>query len=125
MRNDQKNVIVKKTFDFALRVIDFSEQLRSHHNYELASQLFKSGTSIGANTSEAQNAESPADFIHKFKIVAKEADETFYWLKLCRESIHLPNPDESLFEELKSIILIISKIIGTSKRNKVSSKPKT
>ncbi len=125
MQNQKENVIVKKTFEFALKIIDFSEQLRSLHKYELASQLFKSGTSIGANTSEAQNAESSADFIHKFKIAAKEADETFYWLELCKVSIHLPSPDESMFEELKAIVLIISKIIGTSKRNRLSNKLKT
>tara|TARA_R110001592_G_scaffold5436_3_gene29964 strand:+ start:5756 stop:5920 length:165 start_codon:yes stop_codon:yes gene_type:complete len=50
------------------------------------SQVFRSGTSIGANTREAQNAESKRDFIHKFKISAKEADEVEYWLQLCEIS---------------------------------------
>mgnify|MGYP003331183675 CR=1 FL=1 len=67
MRSDKKNLIVDKTFEFALEIIKYSEQLRSLHKYEMASQLFRSGTSIGANVSEAQNSESPADFIHKFK----------------------------------------------------------
>lgn len=51
--------------------------------FVIAKQLLKSGTSIGANSVEAQNAESKADFIHKIKIAAKEADETQYWLLLC------------------------------------------
>ena len=121
MRNDKDNVIVKKTFDFALQIIDYSEKIRSLNKFEMCSQLFKSGTSIGANTWEAQNAESPADFIHKFKIAAKEADETSYWLELCKASKHYPDPQKNLFSELKSIILIISKIIGTSKRNRFSN----
>ena len=68
----------------------------------MASQLFKSGTSIGANTWEAQNGESMADFIHKFKIAAKEADETLYWIELCKASTHYPNPNETLFSELEA-----------------------
>ncbi|MBZ9730439.1 four helix bundle protein [Salegentibacter sp. JZCK2] len=116
MRNDKENIIVGKTFDFALKIIDYSEELRSKHKYEMCSQLFKSGTSIGANVWEAQNAESNADFFHKFKISAKEADETTYWLKLCKASEHFPNPDEQLFLELTSIVRITSKIISSAKK---------
>ncbi len=83
----------------------------------MASQIFRSGTSIGANIREAQNAESKRDFIHKFKISAKEADELEYWLMLCRDSIFYPNPPESILTELRSIIKVISKIISTSKKS--------
>ena len=121
MRNDKDNLVVRKTFDFALDIIDYSEQLRSLQKFEMSSQLFKSGTSIGANTWEAQNAESKADFIHKFKIAAKEADETRFWVELCKASKHYPDPQESLFSDLKSIIRIISKIIGSSKRGQFSN----
>lgn len=121
MRNDKDNIIVKKTFDFALDVIDYSEQLRSLNKFEMCSQLFRSGTSIGANTWEAQNAESKADFIHKFKIAAKEGDETSFWIELCKASKHYPNPSEKMFKDLESICRIISKIIGTTKRNKFSN----
>lgn len=61
MRNDKNNLIVKLTFDFAIKIIAFSEQLRQLKKNEMATQLFKSGTSIGANIREAQNAESKAD----------------------------------------------------------------
>ena len=54
--------------------------------YNLANQLFRSGTSIGANVREAQSAESKADFIHKIKISAKEAEEAEYWLLLGQRS---------------------------------------
>lgn len=53
MRNDKKNLIVEKTFNFSLKVIKFSEQLRELRKYEMASQIFRSGTSIGANIREA------------------------------------------------------------------------
>lgn len=115
MRNDKENLIVKLTFEFALDIIDYSESIRNLNRFEMASQIFKCGTSIGANIKEAQNAESKADFIHKFKISAKEADELQYWLELCMKSEFYPNPSEELLNKLKSINLIISKIISSSK----------
>jgi len=115
MRNDRENIIVNKTFDFALDIIEFSEDLYESKKYPLANQIFKAGTSIGANVWEAQNAESKADFIHKLKIAAKEADETEYWLLLCLKSKFLKSPSDKLVSDLKEIILILSKIISTSK----------
>lgn len=118
MRDDKENLIVKLTFEFALKIIEYTEELRSLKKFEMASQLFNSGTSVGANTREAQNAESRADFIHKFKVAAKEADETEYWLKLCKASDFYPDPKDDLFTELKAIIKILSKILSTSKKQK-------
>jgi four helix bundle protein len=114
MRDDKPNVIIDLTFKFSLSIIDYCEKLESQRKYVLARQLLKSGTSIGANTREAQNAESKADFIHKFKIAAKEADETEYWLQLCKSSQHYPDPID-LIPDLKVIIKIITKTISTSK----------
>jgi four helix bundle protein len=116
MRNDKENLIVQLTLEFALEIIAYTELLELHKKYVLAKQLLRSGTSIGANISEAQNAESKLDFIHKMKIAAKEADETQYWLTLCKMSKNYPSPDH-LIEKLKSIINIISKIVSTSKSN--------
>jgi len=115
MRNDRTNIIVDKTFSFALQIIEFSEKLFEQGRFSLANQIFKSGTSIGANVRESQNAESKADFIHKMKIAAKEADEVEYWLLLCRHSERLITPAEQIFLELREIQLILSKIISTSK----------
>ncbi len=81
--NKEKNLIVDLTFDFALEIIKYTGLLEKDRKFVLATQLLKSGTSIGANVREAQNAESKPDFIHKMKIAAKEADETEYWLLLC------------------------------------------
>lgn len=114
MRNDKENLIVKLSLEFALDIIAYAELLEQHKKYVIAKQLLRSGTSIGANIREAQNAESKLDFIHKMKIAAKEADETDYWYLLCKMSKDYPNPDH-LKEKLQSIINIISKIISTSK----------
>jgi len=116
LKDDKANIIVQKTFNFSLEIILFTELLRKEHKFELASQLFRSGTSVGANVKEAQNAESRADFIHKFKIAAKEADETAYWLELCLKSEVLTSPKIGLLEELETIAKILSKIINSSKK---------
>ena len=114
MRDDKEYIIIDLTFKFSLAILEYCELLEQKKKYIVARQLLKSGTSIGANSREAQNAESKADFIHKFKIAAKEADETEYWLLLCKELQHYPDP-EKLLEDLHSIIKIISKIISSSK----------
>lgn len=114
MRNDKKNLIVELSLQFALEIIEFAELLEEHRKYVVASQLLKSGTSIGANVREAQNAESKLDFIHKLKIAAKEADETEYWLLLCELSKNYPKPT-NLKEKLTSVQNVFSKIISSSK----------
>jgi four helix bundle protein len=111
------NLIVNLTFEFSLNIIVFSETLNKLKKYNLSNQLFRSGTSIGANVKEAQNAESKADFIHKMKIAIKEADETEYWLMLCKHSKEYPDTSDELIK-LSSIIKILNKIIGTSKTKK-------
>lgn len=109
------NPVLKLSFDFALAIIEYCEGLEADRKYVVARQLLKSGTSIGANAREAQNAESKADFIHKFKIAAKEIDETQYWLQLCQRSENYPNP-EKLLAQLDEVDKIVTRIIATSKR---------
>ena len=114
MKKENENLIVKLSLEFALDIITYSEELEELKKYIIARQLLKAGTSIGANVREAQNAESKADFIHKMKIAAKEADETEYCLLLCELSPNYPNP-ENLKDKLKSVTNVLSKIIITSK----------
>lgn len=114
MDNKKDNLIVQLTFQFALDIIIFTEKLETLRKYSLAKQLFKSGTSIGANVREAQGAESKADFIHKLKIAYKESEETSYWLELCLASENYPNPDK-LLDDILSILKVLGKIIATSK----------
>ena len=115
MRDGHKNMIVEMTTSYALKIIEYVDVLESQRKYIIAKQILKSGKSIGANVREAQNAESPADFIHKFKIAAKESDEVSYWLELCKASKTYPDPDNALFTELMSITRVIGKIISTAK----------
>lgn len=93
---DQKNPIVRHSFEFALMVDAYCVELRTKQKFDLSRQLFRSGTSIGANIWEAQEAESKADFIHKMKIAAKEARETHFWLLLCKYAKNYPVPQDLL-----------------------------
>lgn len=117
MENESsKNLIVNLSLEFALEIIEFCELLDEKRMYVISNQLLKSGTSIGANVREAQNAESKNDFIHKLKIALKEAEETEYWLLLCLHAKKYPNPNE-LMDKIKSLLKILTKIINTSKNN--------
>ncbi len=115
MQTNKENKIVDMSRTFALEIIEYCQLLESKKKFLMANQLFKSGTSIGANVREAQNGESKADFIHKMKIAAKEADETDYWLGLCNESKDYPNTQDLLLK-IESISKVLSKIISTSKK---------
>ena len=112
-----KNPIVVLTFRFSIKIIGYEKTLEQSRKYIIARQLLKPGTSIGANVWEAQHAESRADFIHKIKIAAKEAEETIYWLMLCNDVNGYNKDCESLIENCKEIRRVLAKIIFTSKQN--------
>ncbi len=111
---EKPNLIVELTFSFSLKIISFTEILESKKKFNMANQLFKSGTSIGANVSEAQGAESKNDFKHKCKIAYKEAEETEYWLKLCKHAESYPF-EQDMMDDVQSIIRILGKIISSTK----------
>jgi four helix bundle protein len=114
MRGGRSNVILEKTIAFSLQIIKYCEVLDLNKKFIVSNQLLKAGTAIGANVFEAQHAESRADFVHKMKIAAKEASETFYWLLLCERS------DGYFFDvelrlRLEEINKILSSIIASAK----------
>jgi four helix bundle protein len=115
--SDKPNLIIDLTFSFSLKIIAFTEILESQRRFNMANQLFRSGTSIGANVSEAQGAESKVDFRHKCKIAYKEAEETAYWLRLCKHAESYPF-EQSILDEAQSIIKILGKIITSTRVNK-------
>jgi len=115
MKRVTGNKIVDLSFEFALRIISFSEKLEENKKYAVAKQLIRCGTSIGANISEAQSSESKADFIHKLKIAAKESEETEYWLLLCKYSENYPI-DEELLSMIIEIKKLLTSIINSSKK---------
>jgi four helix bundle protein len=112
----QDGPIVKKSIEFAIKIIKYCDFLNSKKQFVFSNQLLKSGTSIGANVFEAQYAESRMDFIHKMKIALKEANEARYWLILCEKMEGL-NVEKDFLNDLNVIMAILSKIIITSKKN--------
>ena len=109
----------RKSNSFAIRVIHFVRFLQSQKNEQIISlQLYRSGTSIGANVRESYNAQSKADFINKLNIALKEADETAYWLELLYESGIIDKQCfDSMYNDLKEIIALLTSSIKTAKRN--------
>lgn len=112
----KRNELLEVTMELALQVIAYCELLEKDRKYVIARQLLKSGTSIGANSREAQGAESKADFIHKLKIAYKEAEETEYWIALCEKSDLYINPSQELKNNLDSSRRLLGKIISSSKK---------
>ncbi len=111
----ETNPIVKLSFNFSLKLIQYCEQLENARRYVVMNQLLRAGTAIGANVMEAQNAESRNDFIHKMKVAAKEADETQYWLMLCDSTQSYPDCKE-LINKVEEIQKMLTKIIASSRR---------
>jgi four helix bundle protein len=113
-----ENVIKTKSFQFAVQIVKTYQKLSSEKKeYVLSKQLLRSGTSIGANVREAINAQSPADFIHKFAIAQKECDETLYWLELLNETNYIAETDfKTMHTDASELLKIIRSIILTSKQ---------
>ena len=108
----QDSIIRKKSFDFACDIVRFAQLLKEKKEYEIASQVLKSGTSFGANVREAQRGVSTKDFKNKFGIALKEADETEFWLLVIQETImNIPN---DLLNKCDELIRILVKIIKNS-----------
>ena len=107
-----ENIIENKSFDFAVRVVNMYKHLTVNKNeYILSNQLLKSGTSIGANVSEAQKAQSKADFHTKMTIALKEANETYYWLRLLYKTDFLTSKEFSSIEtDIKEIVAILTSV---------------
>ncbi len=114
------NIIYDKSFDFAVRIVNLYKYLTEQFKeYVLSKQLLRCGTSIGANVSEAQRAQSKPDFISKMSIALKEANESYYWIKLLYKTNYIDKLQfESLQLDINEIISILIKICKTSNSNK-------
>ena len=101
-----------KSFQFACDIVNYCDTLKANKDFELASQLLRSGTSIGANTREAQRGVSTKDFKNKFGIALKEADETKYWLEVIEATSNIPT--DNLKAKCEELIRILVSIIKNS-----------
>ena len=131
----QDNIILDKSFTFAIRIVKLYKFLCdekkeyvlskvANSDYEVnfpRKQLLRSGASIGANVNEAQAGESKADFIAKMAIASKEARETKYWIDLLIKTDYLDineNHVQSLIKDIEEIIKLLTSIVKSSMENK-------
>ena len=113
----KQNVIVDKSFDYALKIIELYKLLVSEKKeYVLSKQLLRSGTSVGANVREAVVSQSKKEFIAKLNISLKEIHEAQYWLLLLSKSKYITE-QQSMMAETDEIIRIITSILKTSNEN--------
>lgn len=119
--NNKDNIILSKSFNFAVRVVKLYKYLCDEKKeYILSKQLLRSGSSIGANVNEAQAAQSKNDFISKMSISSKEARESKYWIELLIETGYLSLADEhtkSLLSDIDEITKILTSIVKSSKES--------
>ena len=114
---DGKNVVLEKSFEFAVRIVNLYRHLTTDKKeFVLSKQILKSGTAIGALVREAQYAQSNADFISKLSISLKEANETDYWLQLLKRTDFIESREfESLNQDIRELMKLLISIVKTSK----------
>ena len=112
------NALKEKSLAFAVRCVNLYKLLRDERNkFVLSKQMLRSGTSIGANISEALCAESDKDFIHKLHIAYKEANETQYWFEVMLKSdLIFENEYNSISKDLAELLALLTSIIKTSNK---------
>ena len=116
MNEERENIIVQKSYAFALDIIKLYKELIEKKEFVLSKQILRSGTSIGANVHEAVSSESKKDFIHKLGIALKETQETSYWLRLLKDSNYIHQQKfDSLHLTCLSLTKILNSIILTTK----------
>ncbi len=110
-------ILQDKSMSFAIRIVNMYKHLKTHHqNYGLGDQVLRSGTSIGANISEAIYSQSVADNISKFHIALKEASETRYWIKLLTHTNYITTEQgNSLIADCSELISILITTIKSLK----------
>ncbi len=120
-----KGTITDRTFEFAIRIIRLCQYLEKQDRVSrtLANQLLRSGTSVGANTEEAQAGQSKADFIAKMSIARKESRETLYWLRLLKATNLVDeNMISEIIKESDEIVRILTSIVKSAQKGKNNGK---
>ena len=114
------SAIADKSFEFAVRIVNLCKHLRyKKKEFVLSKQLLRSGTSIGANVSEGQRAQSKADFLAKMSIALKEANETHYWLRLLYRTEYLTKSEfQSIESDADELLRILTAICKTATERK-------
>jgi len=115
------NIILEKSFNFALTIIELYKILQQNREFVLSKQLLRSATSIGANVEEATAASTKKDFAYKMTLSSKEARETRYWLKLLDKSQIVEINYSKYLEDVTELIKILTAIVKTAQQNSTKS----
>ena len=117
MKSNNDNIILVKSFQFAVKVVNLYKFLHSQkREFIISKQLVRSGTSIGANAKEGSRAQSKADFYEKMSIALKEASESEYWIELLIATDYLTKDESSsLLEDCRELIRILLAITAKTK----------
>ena len=115
----KENVLLEKSFAFAIRVVNaYKFLIEEKREFVLSKQFLRSGTSIGANSEEAVGGQSKADFVSKLSVAYKESRETKYWIKLLNATNYFDDVQaKNLLDDTEELLKIIGKIQITSKNN--------
>ena len=116
----KESILRDKSYTFAIRIVRLAQFLQQEQKeFILSKQILRSGTSIGALIREAEYAQSDADFIHKFSISLKEANETDYWLSLLKDTDYIDDKQyQSLYQDCDELISMLVSTIKTMKAKK-------
>lgn len=123
MNNDERrqriNVVEERSYQFSIRIINLYKYLDENKKiYDIAHQLLRSGTAIGALIKEAVHAQSKADFLNKMNVALKEANETIYWLSLLHDTNYLKdNEFLSINNDCEELLKLLISIVKTTKNN--------
>ncbi len=115
----ESNIVEEKSFEFSVRIVNLYKHLTTtKQEYVMSKQLLRSGTSIGANICEAQQAQSPMDFLSKMSIALKEAYESDYWIRLLHKTEYLNNDEyKSIITDCRTITKLLVTIVKSTKEN--------
>ncbi len=115
----KESILMDKAIDFAARIIKLQRYLVKNKKETIISkQIVRSGTSVGANISEANYGQSKADFIAKLHIALKETAETEYWLRLLVKSEILSEQEaENLMSDCLDLKRLLISSLNTAKSN--------
>ena len=123
---EKRSIVKEKAFTLAKRVVRLSNFLKDHKEFEISRQLLRSGTSIGANITEALAGPSKRDFSFKMSLASKESRETYYWLTLLHETQIVAYNYQEEMDLCRELIKMLTAIVKTSRRrdfNKPNNPP--
>ena len=118
MKNKDENIVVAKSYAFAVRCVNLYKFLcEERHDFVIGKQLMRSGTSVGANVKEAIRGVSKADFTAKMSIALKEASESEFWIEILRDTDYITNSQaESMLADCQELLKLLMSIIKSSKQ---------